>query len=439
MSDKAEAVSFLQRPNEKGVSVYSHLTDVLATILASNPADALGAFEALSAKVKSSSFDPAAVTVPPPPPTTAPEVPDSGWLERDAALLKSGSEDEADGQIPPSLLDDARLLDAAGASLSPEETYRAHLSLCALQRTAKLQSVRFFGKILGTAADYYVAEARRAEPPEPPEASEPSATPAEEYGSGCNALSYFVTPELGGTWEELPSVTPEAIVAASRTRKFFTGSLDADVCCFPPFPGTERHYLRAQLARIAHGTTLCPSHKYALSPEGAVEPADPEAEGALPPPTSSQLCEPASWRHKNMGILAIGRCTNLPSPEEAEADAPPPQLEPEKPALLPIEASDWALVGPAALGGGAAVVWSRSLRWPGAIAVSEAKEGRYANLYLGYGHPVAAGPMSPSPPPPIEGDDPTAEPVEAEDMPLDDENAAVREAAEAALRAGAEE
>ncbi|EOD17619.1 hypothetical protein EMIHUDRAFT_470258 [Emiliania huxleyi CCMP1516] len=438
MSDKAEAVSFLQRPNEKGVSVYSHLTDVLATILASNPADALGAFEALSAKVKSSSFDPAAVTVPPPPPTTAPEVPDSGWLERDAALLKPGSEDEADGQIPPSLLDDARLLDAAGASLSPEETYRAHLSLCALQRTAKLQSVRFFGKILGTAADYYVAEARRAEPPEPPEASEPSATPAEEYGSGCNALSYFVTPELGGTWEELPSVTPEAIVAASRTRKFFTGSLDADVCCFPPFPGTERHYLRAQLARIAHGTTLCPSHKYALSPEGAVEPADPEAEGALPPPTSSQLCEPAS-RHKNMGILAIGRCTNLPSPEEAEADAPPPQLEPEKPALLPIEASDWALVGPAALGGGASVVWSRSLRWPGAIAVSEAKEGRYANLYLGYGHPVAAGPMSPSPPPPIEGDDPTAEPVEAEDMPLDDENAAVREAAEAALRAGAEE
>lgn len=184
----------------------------------------------------------------------------------------------------------------SGASLSPEETYRAHLSLCALQRTAKLQSVRFFGKILGTAADYYVAEARRAEPPEPPEASEPSATPAEEYGSGCNALSYFVTPELGGTWEELPSVTPEAIVAASRTRKFFTGSLDADVCCFPPFPGTERHYLRAQLARIAHGTTLCPSHKYALSPEGAVEPADPEAEGALPPPTSSQLCEPASWR-----------------------------------------------------------------------------------------------------------------------------------------------
>ena len=114
MSDKAEAVSFLQRPNEKGVSVYSHLTDVLATILASNPADALGAFEALSAKVKSSSFDPAAVTVPPPPPTTAPEVPDSGWLERDAALLKPGSEDEADGQIPPSLLDDARLLDAAG-------------------------------------------------------------------------------------------------------------------------------------------------------------------------------------------------------------------------------------------------------------------------------------------------------------------------------------
>lgn len=119
-------------------------------------------------------------------------------------------------------------------------------------------------------------------------------------------------------------------------------------------------------------------------------------------------------------------------------------------------------MGPAALGGGAAVVWSRSLRWPGAIAVvppsgrappprrpqpasllpyqvSEAKEGRYANLYLGYGHPVAAGPMLPSPPPPIEGDDPTAEPVEAEDMPLDDENAAVREAAEAALRAGAEE
>lgn len=37
-----------------------------------------------------------------------------------------------------------------------------------------------------------------------------------------------------------------------------TGNLNANLDTNPQFPGKERHFLRAQIARIAHGTTIIP-------------------------------------------------------------------------------------------------------------------------------------------------------------------------------------
>lgn len=51
-----------------------------------------------------------------------------------------------------------------------------------------------------------------------------------------------------------------------------TGNLNANVDTNPPFPGKERHFLRAQLARIFSTT--------AIVPKGKFEMADAEEEGA---------------------------------------------------------------------------------------------------------------------------------------------------------------
>lgn len=440
---EAEALAYFQKSGESGESLYSQLTDVLATILITKPANALDAFESISQQVKEGRFT-AAAAVAPPAPTEAPVV-DSAWEESNLALLKPSSEEEVDASLTPlSLLEESLLFEWAGVGFSRAEVYRIYASLCKLQQSRKLETVRFFGKILGTTKDYYVAEAKYVEQPEQPEPdpdAPPPAVPAEEYGTGCNAFTYFVTTDPAAPWEALPMVTPEVIAAATLVRKYFTGDLDAQVRCFPPFPGKERQYLRAQIARLVHGTTLCPGGKYRLTEEGLVEEVPKDEEGYTPP-TNASMGRHASWLHFHKGILVIGRTTNLPVPEEEPAEgvepAPkPPAPEPEKPALTQIAPADWSVVGPSHIGGGAAVSVSRCLRWPGAVAVAEMKEDTFANLYVGYGHEAAPGPTAPQPPPPMVDEE--EELIEAAEMPLEQENAAFQAAAEAALAAGGEE
>lgn len=104
---------------------------------------------------------------------------------------------------------------------------------------------------------------------------------------------YYACTHLGGPLVLLDDVTPEQIKAARRIHKFLTGNLDAAVGGFPAFPGQERHYLRAQVSRIAHATILCPKGLYNL-PEEAEEPETNEEYTALP---VALMRDPASWCH----------------------------------------------------------------------------------------------------------------------------------------------
>lgn len=359
-------------------------------------------------------------------------------------MQPSSEEEDGDVLAPPALLDEMALFEWAGVGLSREESFRVYTSLCKLQLSKKLATVRFFGKILGTGKDYYLAEAKYVDPPEQPE-PDPDApaptVPPEEYGTGCNSCSYFVTNDPAAPWVELPNVTPGTIVAASLVRKFFTGDLSAEIRCYPPFPGVEKDYLRAQIARLVHGTTLCPSGKYRVSEEGDVEEVAKDDEGHVPL-RNGAMGEPASWCHFYKGILAIGRTTNLPVVEEDDEDGEEPkpkgpEPEPEKPALLPIVGTAWSVLGPRHIGGGAAVSVSRCLMWPGAYAAAEMKEDKFANLYIGWGHPATDGINMQPPPPPImaDGDELT----EMDDVPLEHENQAFQAAAEKALADGADE
>ena len=82
--------------------------------------------------------------------------------------------------------------------------------------------------------------------------------PKEARGTGANKFVYYVCQDPGLPWVKLPSVTPAQITVARQIRKFFTGRLDTPVVSYPPFPGNEANYLRAQIARISAGTQVSP-------------------------------------------------------------------------------------------------------------------------------------------------------------------------------------
>jgi radial spoke head protein 4A len=128
-----------------------------------------------------------------------------------------------------------------------------------------VETVRFWGKLFGTQADYIISEVEfkdgegeeeeqleteeeveaelaqreaseeqeeeEAEADEPPKSQykPPPVIPREESRMGTNKKTYFVTNEAGSPWIRLPPVTPAQIVTAQKIRKFFTGNLDAPV------------------------------------------------------------------------------------------------------------------------------------------------------------------------------------------------------------------
>jgi hypothetical protein len=97
-----------------------------------------------------------------------------------------------------------------------------------------------------------------------------------------------------------------------------TGNLNATIDSNPPFPGKERHLLRAQLARIQHATEICPKGVYEVDEEtGEVKVAE---EAAIP--GFNELKSLENWVRLQPIILKAGRCSHISpagmSEEEAE-------------------------------------------------------------------------------------------------------------------------
>lgn len=120
----------------------------------------------------------------------------------------------------------------------------------------------------------------------------PGDAPAENE-MGCNLYMYFACTSLQGPYTLLEDVMPAHIRAARSCGKFLTGNLDSSVQSFPPFPGQERHFLRAQIARIRHATCLCPKGLFTL-PEEAEEPELNEEYSSL---AVNEMSDPANWVH----------------------------------------------------------------------------------------------------------------------------------------------
>lgn len=262
----------------------------------------------------------------------------------------------------PNIMEAAFYFQQAGVGLGSDESFRIFMALRQLVEQQPVRTCRFWGKILGLSGSYLVAEVEfregeevEVEEEETTEGGEgmeahseegeegeeqapdtvpkpvwkpPPAIPKEESRSGTNKYLYFVCNEPGGPWTRLPHVTPSQIVQARRTRKFFTGRLDAPVVSYPPFPGNEANYLRAQIARISAATHVSPLGFYQSNEEEGDEEEEggvgrdsyeenPDFEGI---PVLEMVDSMANWVHHTQHILPqvrLGTPTSPPVPAES--------------------------------------------------------------------------------------------------------------------------
>jgi radial spoke head protein 4A len=161
--------------------------------------------------------------------------------------------------------------------------------------------VKLWGKIHGSERDYYVAEGILEGEDEVPEGQEEVEKPAdfEPRGTGINKFSYWVNNNpIKGKWEKLPDLFTNDIKDSRLIKVAFTGNLDTVIHTNPFFYGQERHYLRAQIARISHSTTLTCKGVWRLVEDTPrdIEENTPD-EGDLEWPSTKQMADPSMWVH----------------------------------------------------------------------------------------------------------------------------------------------
>lgn len=155
----------------------------------------------------------------------------------------------------------------------------------------------------------------------------------DEYCYELNRNVYYVCTEVNNEWIELPPVTQRQIEASRRVVRYFTGDLDTLVSSSPLFPGYEKNYLRAVLARISASTHISPLGAYKLSTESVNMPIDNDIENEpkamtvttvgrnihYKPMKIDQLLNLKNWMHHEPFIYEHGGITPLIEKAEIES------------------------------------------------------------------------------------------------------------------------
>jgi len=303
----------------------------------------------------------------------------------------------------------------AGIGFGEQETYRLQKSLKALATKTSATQLRFFGKITGTEADYYIAEGTVEGEEEEEKEHEPDFEPK---GTGVNRYTYFVASNSLSQWSKLPDLEPSMIKASRMIKMLFTGNLTRQIYTNPFFEGQEQHYLRAQIARIVHSTTLIPKglmRPVEDSETREIEENTPE-EGEIQMPSTCEMKDMSKWVHANKNILKNGT-TSLKQPEAPEGEEWDEdrtnqemknllEADPYAPLLSPLsddkkiqvsktlqqpcwcvnimgDATEYASeVSKKPVSNGVVVV--RSLQWPGSYSFYN--NSVFQQLYVGNGH-----------------------------------------------------
>jgi len=404
----------------KNEQVLDHLGKLVDRVISEKPKDAFALVEVISRLVKNALPSPAVQTCGAVAKAATPEEEDAvtqyvkKTRQLDAVPRDEGGEVVAVSGMTD-FVEEAEILSWAGVGFAELESYKI---MCSMRNLAKkeadasISKLRFWGKILGTGADYFVAEAMcpEGESPEGEEDFEAPGTP------GVNQYTYYVTTDLAGDWQRLPHIKPREIVASRLIKRLFSGDTMSKVITHPFYDGTEAVVLRAQIARINADTALCIKGFLKRDEEG--EPTDPPAENAeftkeVPPPP--ELLKPASWTHMQPHILKHGRTTHKEIPEaDGENDAEVAKMKEEQDAD-PSKDLIRGLVGDkltwtikqtgdptvyANPSHSTCVSCVRSLTWPGAVCV--ARGARFVNFYVGYGLQAGEPDFFPPAPPDVQ-------------------------------------
>ncbi|XP_029427442.1 radial spoke head protein 6 homolog A [Rhinatrema bivittatum] len=452
------AKAFLLKTSTKsGLNLYDHLARILTRILNERPDNVVDIFEDISKDMKWMLFQKKLDTLR----DQYPVLETYELAEKHKALfLKAGGDEQEEEEMMetalPNVVELAYNFEQAGVGLSRDETCRIYLALKQLVESQPIQKCRFWGKILGIEFNYVIAEVEYREgedemdqeeeaeeleqegelkdeeekeehEDEPPKSTykPPPVIPKEENRTGTNKFSYLVCSEPGTPWVRLPMVTPAQIVAARKIRKFFTGRLDSPVVSYPPFPGNEMNYLRAQIARISGGTQVSPLGFYQFGEEeeeeeeGMVRSSyeeNPEFEGI----SSLEMVENLSnWVHHIQHILPQGRCVWYNAYQKSEEELEEEEDEEEEkdetgeqepevgpPLLTPLsedaeinQTPPWTARLSSHLIPQYALAILRSNLWPGAYAFTFNK--KFENVYIGWGLKYNPENYSPTPQPAV--------------------------------------
>ena len=339
-----------------------------------------------------------------------------GYVERISALFPQKPEEGGDPDDQPEAITagklsdlqaDSEVLQWAGIGFGQDETFRLQASLTKLSITSGSEKIRLWGKIHGTEKDYYIVEGFVAGAGDDEEGEKPKGF--EERGSGTNEFVYWVTNDSLCDWTMLPDVTPQLLEATRNIKVKFTGDLDRKIITNPFFFGEERYYLRAQIARITHSTTIMPGglHKLTEDNPKEIEAIEFEEESKAYKPSTETQSILSNWVHAKKSILNNNRVSHLDpegdefgemEPEEVQKildkrDPPEPRLKPlSQDASQSNEDTAWTirLLGDQSrtpgLNGKSShhgIVVVRSTVWIGSVTCW--KEDRYIQIYIGDG------------------------------------------------------
>ncbi|XP_066227957.1 radial spoke head protein 6 homolog A [Saccopteryx leptura] len=497
----------LQTSVSCNLSLYEHLVNLLTKILNQRPEDPLSILESLNRTTQLEWFHPKLDTL-----RDDPEMqPTYEMAERQKALFVRGSgggegelemEEEVAEIAVPNVMESAFYFEQAGVGLSSDESFRIFVALRQLVEHQPIHTCRFWGKILGLSSSYLVAEVEFREGEEEVEEEEveevlevgevmdthgeeegeedeekifdtipkrmwkpPPIIPKEESRSGTNKYLYFVCNEPGRPWTRLPHVTPNQIVHARKIKKFFTGHLDAPIISYPPFPGNEANYLRAQIARISAATHISPLGFYQFSEEEGDEEEEggggrdsfeenADFEGI---PVMELVDSMANWVHHAQHILMQGRCTWVnplqkkeeeeemeeeeekadEGMEEVEQEIGPPLLTPLSEDAEIMHMSPWTARLSCSLCPQYSVAIVRSNLWPGAYTYAVGK--KFENIYIGWGHKYSPENFNPPLPAPTQQEYSRGPEIMEMSDPTVEEEQALKAAQEQALADAEEE
>jgi len=423
-----ERVQALLKVDTGNGNLHEHLVRLSRKLAEGKPGEALSQLETLSRHLKKSNFrgvrasDEAIAIVA----DAEAEENRLQWCGDILKLVRQPSDPTASPKVlgaVQNFLEESAMFRWAGVGFSQQESYHIGASLRGLASdTPSIESLRLWGKVLGTDGDYLVAEGVLKSIPKAPDAPEkpPMLPDAPEFdvearGEGANQFTYWVSCGGCSPWVRLPAARASQVVAARSIKHILSGNLDAPVLSMPWYPGKERHLLRAQIARISATCTLAPKGWYeeddAEGAAGKIREVEAPTEAF---PGQEELASDAGWVHRMPCLNKIGKCSypdvdaltgaELISEELAKEWSAKIEAEGELKGLLAGIDGDLAEVKPEGdegnvvgwsykvfgdkglYGGDAAkshqVTGVRSMVWPGATTVAQGT--KFSNIYIGY-------------------------------------------------------